>query len=170
MKILLTGGAGYVGSACLRWLLAKGHDPIAYDNMSEGNTAAVPDAHTRLVVGDIADTDRLARVLRDHGAEAVMHFAALASVPDSISDPEAYYRVNVAGTKSVLDAMRTAGVTEDPLQQHRGYLWVSRRDAALGAVTADPRDAVRYNQAGRRVAYQRLRPRLRARLHAAAVL
>jgi UDP-glucose-4-epimerase GalE len=110
MKILLTGGAGYVGSACLRWLLANGHDPIAYDNMSEGNTAAVPDGHTRLVVGDIADTDRLARVLRDHGAEAVMHFAALASVPDSISDPDAYYRVNVAGTKSVLDAMRTAGV------------------------------------------------------------
>ena len=110
MKILLTGGAGYVGSACLRWLLAKGHEPIAYDNMSEGNAGAVPGAQTRLVVGDIGDTDRLAGVLRDHGAEAVMHFAALASVPDSISDPESYYRVNVAGTKSVLDAMRVAGV------------------------------------------------------------
>ena len=46
MKILLTGGAGYVGSACLRWLLEHGHDPIAYDNLSEGNTAAVPDAPT----------------------------------------------------------------------------------------------------------------------------
>lgn len=110
MKILLTGGAGYVGSACLRWLLASGHDPIAYDNMLEGNAAAVPDAQNRLVVGDIADSDRLAATLRNHGAEAVMHFAALASVPDSISDPEAYYRVNVAGTKSVLDAMRTARV------------------------------------------------------------
>ena len=55
MKILLTGGAGYVGSACLRWLLANGHDPIAFDNMSEGNTAAVPDGRARLVVGDIAD-------------------------------------------------------------------------------------------------------------------
>jgi UDP-glucose 4-epimerase len=110
MKILLTGGAGYVGSACLRWLLAKGHDPIAYDNMSEGNAAAVPDAQNRLVLGDIADTDRLAGILRDHGAEAVMHFAALASVPNSIGDPESYYRVNVGGTKSVLDAMRAAGV------------------------------------------------------------
>ena len=64
MKILLTGGAGYVGSACLRWLLEHGHDPIAYDNLSEGNTAAVPDAPDRLIVGDIADTDRLAEVLR----------------------------------------------------------------------------------------------------------
>ncbi len=110
MKILLTGGAGYVGSACLRWLLQHGHDPIAYDNLSEGNTAAVPDSQSRLIVGDIADTDRLSTVLRERRVEAVMHFAALASVPDSIADPEAYYRVNVGGTKSVLDSMRYAGV------------------------------------------------------------
>ncbi len=110
MKLLLTGGAGYVGSACLRWLLDHGHDPIAYDNMIEGNREAVPDASKRLIEGDIADTQRLAAALTGHKAEAVMHFAALASVPDSIADPEAYYRVNVVGTKSVLDAMRTAGV------------------------------------------------------------
>ena len=110
MKILLTGGAGYVGSACLRWLLERGHDPIAYDSLLEGNVAAVPDSANRLVVGDIAETNRLAQALEGHGIEAVMHFAALASVPDSIADPEAYYRVNVAGTKSVLDAMRLAGV------------------------------------------------------------
>jgi UDP-glucose 4-epimerase len=110
MKILLTGGAGYVGSACLRWLLAHGHDAIAYDNLSEGNRAAVPEAAQRLFEGDITETDRLAGVLRSHGTQAVMHFAALASVPDSIKDPEAYYRVNVVGTKSVLDAMRAAGV------------------------------------------------------------
>ena len=110
MKILLTGGAGYVGSACLRWLLAHGHDPIAYDDLSEGNRAAVPEAADRLIEGDIADTGRLAEVLTRHQVEAVMHFAALASVPESIKDPEAYYRVNVVGTKSVLDAMRAAGV------------------------------------------------------------
>jgi UDP-glucose-4-epimerase GalE len=110
MKVLLTGGAGYVGSACLRWLLRHGHDPIAYDNLLEGNLGAVPDAASRLIVGDIAETDRLAQVLIEQRVEAVMHFAALASVPDSIADPEAYYRVNVLGTKSVLDAMRTAGV------------------------------------------------------------
>lgn len=110
MKILLTGGAGYVGSACLRWLLDHGHDPIAYDNMLEGNRAAVPDAASRLIVGDIAETDRLAEILRDRQVDAVMHFAALASVPDSITDPESYYRINVVGTKSVLDAMRAAEV------------------------------------------------------------
>lgn len=110
MKILLTGGAGYVGSACLRWLIDHGHDPIAYDSMLEGNRAAVPDAASRLIVGDIAETDRLATILRERQVDAVMHFAALASVPDSIVDPEAYYRINVSGTKSVLDAMRAAGV------------------------------------------------------------
>jgi UDP-glucose 4-epimerase len=110
VKILLTGGAGYVGSACLRWLLKHGHDPIGYDNLSDGNTAAVPDAPTRLIVGDIAETNRLAEVMRHHGVEAVMHFAALLSVPDSIKTPDDYYRVNVGGTKSVLDAMRSAGV------------------------------------------------------------
>lgn len=110
MRILLTGGAGYVGSACLRWLLAHGHDPIAYDNLSEGNRAAVPGVAERLIVGDIADTKAMTAAMRDHGVESVMHFAALASVPESVANPESYYRVNVAGTKSVLDAMQAAGV------------------------------------------------------------
>ncbi len=108
MKILCTGGAGYVGGACMRWLLRHGHDPIAFDNLSMGNRGSVP--ADRLVVGDIEDRDALSKALRDHGAEAVMHFAALASVPESIEDPEAYYRVNVVGTKNVLDAMLDNGV------------------------------------------------------------
>ena len=110
MKILLTGGAGYVGSACLRWLLKHGHDPIAYDNLQDGHSAAVPEANDRLIIGDIADTSRLADVLRRGSVEAVIHFAALTSIPESIVKPEAYYRVNVIGTKSVLDAMCSAGV------------------------------------------------------------
>jgi UDP-glucose 4-epimerase len=108
MKLLLTGGAGYVGSACLRWLLKNGHDPIAYDNLREGNRAAVPQG--RLIEGDMLDTTRLTAALRDHKIEGVMHFAALASVPDSIKDPDGYWRTNVLGTKSVLDAMRAAQV------------------------------------------------------------
>jgi UDP-glucose 4-epimerase len=108
MKILLTGGAGYVGSACLRWLLKAGHDPIAYDNMAEGNRASIP--ADRLIVGDILDREALTRTLKDRGIEAVMHFAALAIVPLSITQPEEYWRVNVMGTKSVLDSMRDAGV------------------------------------------------------------
>ena len=74
MKILLTGGAGYIGSACLRWLLRHGHDPIAYDNLSEGNAAAVPDAAARLIVGDIADDrpdGRGAAAASDRGRDAL---------------------------------------------------------------------------------------------------
>ncbi len=109
MKVLLTGGAGYVASACLRWLLKHGHDPIAFDNLSEGNGAAVPDG--RLVVGDMLDVDALRQAMTDHGVEAVMHFAALASVPESIEEPQRYWSVNVVGTKNVLDAMRDVGLT-----------------------------------------------------------
>lgn len=108
MRILLTGGAGYVGSACLRWLIKNGHEPVAYDNLSEGNAAAVPGE--RLVVGDLENREAIAEALRSHGAEAVMHFAAVASVPDSIADPDTYWKVNVVGTKNVLDAMRDCGV------------------------------------------------------------
>lgn len=108
MNILLTGGAGYIGSASLRWLLKQGHNAIAYDNMLEGNARSVPP--DRLVRGDILDTSKLANTLTEHKIDAVMHFAALASVPLSISDPESYWQTNVVGTKSVLDAMREAGV------------------------------------------------------------
>jgi len=108
MKMLLTGGAGYVGSACLRWLLKHGHDPIAFDDLSLGNAASVPE--DRLIVGDMLDREALADALRSTGAEVVMHFAALASVPESITDPESYWRINVIGTKTVMDAMRDAGV------------------------------------------------------------
>ena len=108
MRMLLTGGAGYVGSACLRWLLSHGHDPIAYDNLSEGNAAAVPEG--RLIEGDLADKDAIARAIREHDAELVMHFAAVASVPDSIAQPDLYWQTNLVGTKNVLDAMRETGV------------------------------------------------------------
>ena len=108
MKLLLTGGAGYVGSACLRWLIKNGHDPIAFDNMTEGNREAVP--ADRLVVGDIEDREALVRAMKEREIEGVMHFAAVASVPDSISDPELYWRTNVVGTKNVLDAMNDTGV------------------------------------------------------------
>ena len=108
MNLLLTGGAGYIGSATLRWLLRHGHQAIAYDNLLEGNARAVPAGH--LVAGDLLDTALLTRTLRAHQIDAVLHFAALASVPRSIKDPDSYWRTNVLGTKSVLDAMRGANV------------------------------------------------------------
>jgi UDP-glucose 4-epimerase len=108
MRILLTGGAGYIGSACLRRLLGHGHHAIAYDNLSEGNAGAVP--RENLICGDLDDRALLSKVLLEGQFDAVMHFAAVASVPESIHDPDTYYRINVAGTKNLLDAMRTADV------------------------------------------------------------
>ncbi len=108
MRIFVTGGAGYIGSACFRWLLKNGHDPVAYDNLSAGNSSAV--VGEKLIVGDIENRDDLVRALRDSGAEVVLHFAAVASVLESIQQPEKYCRTNVIGTKNVLDAMREVGV------------------------------------------------------------
>ncbi|MEY3023778.1 MAG: hypothetical protein RJA16_604 [Planctomycetota bacterium] len=108
MKILVTGGAGFVGSACLRYLVKQGADPIAYDNLSLGHRGAVP--ADRLVVGDIADTAKLTALMRQHRFDAVMHFAAATYVGESVTNPDHHYRNNIAGTLSLLTAMREAGV------------------------------------------------------------
>lgn len=108
MKILITGGAGYVGSACLRYIAERGHDVLAYDNLVEGHPGAV--GNNPLVVGDIADTEKLTTTLQEFGADAVMHFAAATNVGESVENPEYHYRNNVGGTLSLLCAMREAGV------------------------------------------------------------
>jgi len=108
MNILVTGGAGYVGSACLRLLKSSGHIPIAFDNLVEGHPNAVDGAE--LVVGDIADTALLEETMRRHQVEAVMHFAAATNVGESVGNPEYHYRNNIAGSLSLLNAMRSAGV------------------------------------------------------------
>lgn len=109
MKILITGGAGYVGSACLRYVAEQGHEVMAYDNLVMGHRQAVG-SHP-LVEGDIADTELLTKTLKDFGADAVMHFAAATYVGESVEDPEYHYRNNVGGTLSLLNAMRAANVT-----------------------------------------------------------
>ncbi len=108
MKILVTGGAGYVGSACLRYLVGHGYDATAFDNVSKGHREAVPEG--RLIVGDVNDTNAVFAALRDTNAEAVMHFAAATTVNESVVDPAEHYRNNIGGTMSLLDAMRAAGV------------------------------------------------------------
>jgi UDP-glucose-4-epimerase GalE len=108
MRILVTGGAGYVGSACLRHLLAQGHEALAYDNLVEGHPKAV--GAGRLVVGDIAETDKLVTTMKEFSAEAVMHFAAATYVGESVENPEYHYRNNIGGTLSLLNAMRKANV------------------------------------------------------------
>jgi UDP-glucose 4-epimerase len=108
MKLLVTGGAGYIGSIVARRLLAAGHDVVVLDNLERGHRAAVaPDA--RLVVGDLLDAEAVNGLLAE-GFDAVLHFAALALVGESVSHPERYYRTNVGGTLNLLEAMSAAGV------------------------------------------------------------
>jgi UDP-glucose 4-epimerase len=108
MRIFVTGGAGYVGSACLRRLLAEGHDAVAFDNLCEGHAQAVPGG--RLITGDVRDTAALAKAIKDHRSEALMHFAAATYVGVSVQDPDYHYSNNIGGTLSLLRAMREAGV------------------------------------------------------------
>ncbi|MEO6294420.1 MAG: UDP-glucose 4-epimerase GalE [Candidatus Limnocylindria bacterium] len=109
MKILVVGGAGYVGSTSVERFVDTGHDVVVYDNLSSGHAAAVREG-AGLVVGDIADTDRLGEVLSE-GVDAVLHCAARSLVSESMTDPGLYYRTNVAGGVALLEAMREAGVT-----------------------------------------------------------
>lgn len=108
MKIMITGGAGYVGSACLRHMAETGHEVLAYDNLVQGHAAAVAD-HP-LIQGDIADTEKLTQAMKDFGADSVMHFAAATYVGESVENPDYHYGNNIQGTRSLLNAMRTAGV------------------------------------------------------------
>ena len=110
MNILCTGGAGYVGSACVRYLLQRGHQVTVYDNLSAGSECAVPDPGERLVRGDIRDPERLSRVIKERSIDAVMHFAALISVSESVEQPADYWEVNFVGTKCLLDVLRACDV------------------------------------------------------------
>jgi UDP-glucose 4-epimerase len=105
--VLVTGGAGYIGSHAVKALVRAGHRVIVYDNLSAGHREAVERAgdNLTLVEGDVRDTTSLTQALRDHEVDAVMHFAAWLSVGDSVRDPSGYYRNNVLGSLSVLDAM-----------------------------------------------------------------
>jgi UDP-glucose-4-epimerase GalE len=103
-SVLVTGGAGYIGSHAVKGLAASGVRVVVYDDMSAGHREATRHA-AAVVDGDIHDTARVRQAIRDHRVDAVMHFAAWLSVGDSVRDPAGYYRNNVGGALSVLDAM-----------------------------------------------------------------
>ncbi len=105
-SILVTGGAGFIGSHCCRALRTAGYHPVVYDNFSTGHRSFVTDS---LVTGDLADSSTLARAFAQYHNVAVMHFAASSLVGESVSDPQKYYLNNIAGTLSLLNVMRDAG-------------------------------------------------------------
>jgi len=104
MRVLVTGGAGYIGSHTCKALALAGHEPIVFDNLIHGHRWAV--RWGPLVVGDILDRAAIDAAITQYRPEAVIHFAAFAYVGESVSDPAKYYRNNVSGTLTLLEAMR----------------------------------------------------------------
>ena len=108
MKVAVTGGAGYIGSHAVRLLRDSGHDVVVLDDLSAGHAKAV--RGVPLVRARVHDRDAVRAALREHGCDAVMHFAAWLAVGESVRKPLEYFQNNVAGTLAVLEAMRDAGV------------------------------------------------------------
>jgi UDP-glucose 4-epimerase len=109
MKVLVTGGAGYIGSHMALVLLRAGHDVVVVDDLSAGHRDAVP-AGAVFVEASVADRARMGEVLRVHGIEAILHFAARIQVGESVIDPRRYYEGNVAASIALLDSALDAGV------------------------------------------------------------
>ncbi len=107
MKLLVTGGAGYIGSVVASKLVEAGHETAILDNLSKGHRRAVPDGAS-MIQCDLLDSERIHGVLAG-GFDGVLHFAALSLVGESVEQPERYYRNNVCGTLNLLEAMRESG-------------------------------------------------------------
>src|SRR2546430_362459 len=111
MKILVVGGAGYIGSVCAELLLDEGHSVCIFDNLSEGHRSAV-DQRAEFIEGDLGTIDQIRSALTMFRPEAVMHFAASALVAESMEKPSKYFRNNTGNGLNLLDAMVTAGVNQ----------------------------------------------------------
>src|SRR6267378_2875757 len=108
MRILVTGGAGYIGSHAVRLFMERGHEVWIYDNLSCGHRAAVP--AERLIVGDLNEIARLDQTLILNRIEAVVHFAAFTYVGESVRDPGKYYQNNLVNTLNLMECLRRNGV------------------------------------------------------------
>jgi UDP-glucose 4-epimerase len=108
MKVLVCGGAGYIGSNMTAMLNTEGYEPVVFDNLSTGHRSAV--RHTEFVEGDLADYELLVRTLKKYKIEAIMHFAAFIEVGESVQAPLKYYRNNLSGTENLLSAAEAVGV------------------------------------------------------------
>ena len=110
MRVLVTGGAGYIGSVVTEELVNDGHEVVVYDNLVKGHAPAVV-AGATLVEGDLLDATTLRQALKDHGVEAVIHMAAYSLVGESCEQPSKYYRNNVVASLVLLDTMRECDVS-----------------------------------------------------------
>jgi len=109
MTVLVTGGAGYIGSHAVLALLDRGENVVVIDDLSTGTDWIVP-ADVPFIVGDIGDQDRVAKLLADHGIDAIMHFAGSIVVPDSVADPLGYYGNNTVKSHALIKAAIDGGV------------------------------------------------------------
>ncbi len=109
MRVLVTGGAGYIGSVVAGELLQAGHEVVVFDNLSRGHRQAVP-KNAELIVGELADRDRIDQVFRLRAIDAVMHFAALIEAGESMKAPEEFFRNNTANALTLLEAMLAARI------------------------------------------------------------
>jgi len=110
MRVLVTGGAGYIGSVVTEELVKDGHDVVVYDNLSKGHRGAVVDG-AAFVEGDLLDADKLRQTLSDNRTDAVIHMAAFSLVGESVEKPAKYYQNNVVAGLVLLDTMRDCGVS-----------------------------------------------------------
>ena len=110
MSILVTGGAGYIGSHTVKFLMGKGYDVIVFDNLVYGHGDIAQKLGVKLIEGDLSDRSLLDKLFSEHDIEAVVHFAAYTYVGESMSNPAKYYRNNVVSTLNLLEAMEKAGV------------------------------------------------------------
>ena len=138
-RILVTGGAGYIGSHTLRHLLEAGHDPVVLDDLSAGHRAAVPSG-VPLVVASTADTAAVAATLREHRPDAVIHFAGSIEAGESVTDPRRFYANNVVGALTLVDALveRDEGVQPIPVVF-----------SSSAAVYGDPEEVPIHESAGK---------------------
>jgi UDP-glucose 4-epimerase len=109
MKILVVGGAGYIGSVCAELLLDEGHTVAVFDNLSEGHHAAI-DSRAEFIEGDLGTIDQIQSALKEFQPDAVMHFAASALVGESMQNPSKYFRNNIGNGLNLLDGMIATGV------------------------------------------------------------
>ena len=158
MRLLVTGGAGYIGSIVAGHLLSRGHDVVILDNLEQGHREAVPSG-AELVVADLLNRDALGQAV-DQLFDAVLHFAALALVGESGTHPERYYRTNVGGRlEPVRGDESPGGATPGVLVDVR-RVWTSQRGYRYSETASDQADECVWPlEAGGRLDDQRLLPR-----------